>query len=52
MQNHSTKYDRLFKNIIPNSVGGIKIFSKDDPYEITQQYSSITPLENKLWSNL
>ncbi len=52
MQNHSTKYDHLFKNIIPNSVGGIKIFSEEDPYEIIQQYSSITPLENKLWSNL
>ena len=52
MGNHLGKFDHLFKNIIPNSVGGIKIFSENDSYKINQQYDSITKLENKLWSNL
>mgnify|MGYP001201810785 CR=1 FL=1 len=52
MGNELGKFDHLFKNIIPNSVGGIKIFSENDSYKITQQYDSVTKLENKLWSNL
>ena len=52
MGNQLGKFDHLFKNIIPNSVGGIKIFSEKDSYKITQQYDSVTKLENKLWSNL
>ena len=30
--------DNLFKNVIPNSVGGIKIFNVQDPYIISQKY--------------
>ena len=52
IENHLGKFDHLFKNIIPNSVGGIKIFSENDSYKIIQQYDSITKIENKLWSNL
>ena len=47
MGNQLGKFDHLFKNIIPNSVGGIKIFSEKDSYKITQQYDSVTKLENK-----
>ena len=52
MENHLNKYDNLFKNVIPNNVGGIKIFGKKDSYKIKQKYDAITNLENKLWSSL
>ena len=48
----SSKYDKLFKNIIPNSVDGIKIFGVNDSYVIKQDYDSITNLENRIWSEL
>ena len=48
----SSKYDKLFKNIIPNSVDGIKIFGVNDSYIIKQDYDSITNLENRIWSEL
>ena len=47
-----SKYDNLFKNIIPNSVGGIKIFNVQDPYIISQKYDEVTNLENRIWSEL
>ena len=47
-----SKYDNLFKNVIPNSVGGIKIFSVHDNYTINQKYDEITNLENRIWSEL
>ena len=46
------KYDNLFKNVIPNSVGGIKIFNVQDPYIISQKYDEVTNLENRIWSEL
>ena len=49
---HVSKYDNLFKNVIPNSVGGIKIFSVHDNYIINQEYDEITNLENRIWSEL
>ena len=32
----TSKYDKLFKNVIPNSIQGIKIFSSTDAYVIDQ----------------
>jgi len=52
MVSQSTKYDHLFYNIIPNAVGGIKIFTKKDQYIKQQKYNDITNLENKLWAEL
>ncbi len=48
----SSKYDALFKNVIPNSVGGIKIFGANDSYIINQNYDNVTNLENRIWSEL
>ncbi len=47
-----TKYDYLFKNIIPNAIGGIRIFRKGDPYVKPQKYGAVTNLENKIWEDL
>tara|TARA_B100000427_G_scaffold329391_1_gene345376 strand:- start:2042 stop:2971 length:930 start_codon:yes stop_codon:yes gene_type:complete len=47
-----SKYDKLFKNVIPNSVGGIKIFTTHDNYIISQKYDEVTNLENRIWSEL
>jgi phenylalanine-4-hydroxylase len=47
-----TKYDYLFRNIIPNAVGGIRIYGKNDPYQKPQKYSEVTNLENKIWEDL
>ncbi|MCH7762791.1 MAG: hypothetical protein IIB95_03515 [Candidatus Marinimicrobia bacterium] len=52
MTKQYTQYDRLFKNVIPNAVGGIKIFGKNDPFEKPQQYDAVTNLENKIWEDL
>jgi len=46
------KYDDLFDNVIPNAIGGIKIFSKDSEYLIEQNYDSITSREHRLWGQL
>ena len=48
----TSKYDKLFKNVIPNSIQGIKIFSSTDAYVINQRYDDVTNLENKIWSKL
>ena len=47
-----SKYDKLFKNVIPNSIKGIKIFSSTDAYVIDQRYDEVTSLENRIWSKL
>ena len=47
-----SKYDKLFKNVIPNSIQGIKIFSSTDAYVIDQRYDKVTSLENRIWSKL
>jgi len=52
MVSQSTKYDHLFKNVIPNSIEGIKIFGVDDPYIIHQKYDDVTNLENRIWGEL
>jgi phenylalanine-4-hydroxylase len=46
------KYDHLFKNVIPNSIEGIKIFGVDDPYIKHQKYDDVTNLENRIWGEL
>ena len=50
MQN--SKYDKLFNNIIPNSIEGIKIFTVSDDYIKPQKYDDVTNLENRIWSEL
>jgi len=47
-----TQYDYLFKNIIPNAVGGIRIYGKNDPYKKPQKYDEVTNKENKIWEDL
>jgi phenylalanine-4-hydroxylase len=47
-----TKYDHLFKNIFPNTYGGIQIFGKNDSYLKPQDYNNVTNLENKIWQGL
>ena len=48
----TSKYNHVFKNIIPNSIEGIKIFGVNDDYEKPQKYEQVTNLENKIWSEL
>lgn len=52
MLHQSIKYDDLFKNKIPTSVGGIKIFGIEDPYIKPQKHDEVTNLENKIWADL
>lgn len=52
MVSQSTKYDHLFKNVIPNSIEGIKIFGVNDPYIKHQKYDDVTNLENRIWGEL
>ena len=47
-----SKYDKLFNNIIPNSIEGIKIFKVSDDYIKPQKYDDVTNLENRIWSEL
>ena len=47
-----TKYDHLFKNIIPNAIGGVRIFGMADPYLKLQNYNGVTNLENGIWEDL
>ena len=48
----SDKYNYLFSNVIPNSIEGIKIFSKDDDYIKNQKYNNVSNIENQIWSEL
>lgn len=52
MTENFTQYDHLFKNVIPNAIGGVKIFGFDDQYLKPQDYNAVTNLENKIWENL
>ena len=47
-----TKYDYLFKNVVPNPHLKIKIFDEDDSYLKPQDYDNVTNLENKIWEEL
>ena len=47
-----TKYDHLFKNIIPNAIDGVRIFGMADPYLKLQNYNGVTNLENGIWEDL
>jgi len=46
------KYNYLFKNMIPNSIEGIKIYGPKDQYIKPQYYDDVTNLENRIWSEL
>jgi phenylalanine-4-hydroxylase len=48
----STKYDHLFSHLLPNAVGDVKIFSKEDDYLIEQDYEAITDNELGVWMRL
>ena len=52
MVHQSIKYDHLFKNKIPTSVDGIKIFGIEDSYIKPQNHDEVTNLENKIWAEL
>ena len=52
MVSQSTKYDHLFKNVIPNSIEGIKFFGVNDAYIKHQKYDDVTNLENRIWGEL
>ena len=52
MISQSTKYYHLFKNVIPNAVGGIKIFGINDDYIKPQKYDDVNNLENRIWADL
>lgn len=45
-------YDYLFKNLIPNAVGGIRILGRGDPYLKPQKYGEVNNLENQIWADL
>lgn len=47
-----TKYDHLFYNVKPHAVGGIKIFTENDPYLIQQNYEAVTKQEQAIWRRL
>ena len=44
------KYNYLFKNMIPNSIEGIKIYGPKDQYIKPQYYDDVTNLENRILS--
>ena len=48
----TSKYNHVFKNVIPNSIEGIKIFGINDDYRKPQKYAEVTNLENQIWSEL
>ena len=52
MKTQLTKYDHLFQNVIPNAVGGIQIFGKNDNYVKPQDYDHVLNLENRIWAEL
>ena len=52
MVSQSTKYNHLFENVIPNAVGGIRIFGKNDNYAKPQNYDNVLNLENRIWAEL
>jgi hypothetical protein len=46
--NKYTKYDYLFRNVVPNPHLKIKIFGENDSYLKPQDYDNVTNLENKI----
>ena len=48
----STKYNHLFENVIPNTIEGILIFSKNDNFAKPQDYDNVLNLENRIWAEL
>ena len=52
MVSQSTKYNHLFENVIPNAIGGIRIFGKNDNYAKPQDYDNVLNLENRIWAEL
>ena len=52
MTEEYTKYDHLFKNVIPNAISGVQIFGMDDPYVKLQDYQNVNNLENGIWEDL
>lgn len=52
MTEEYTKYDHLFQNVIPNTIGGVRIFGMNDPYIKPQNYNDVNNLENGIWKNL
>ena len=47
-----TKYDHLFKNVVPDPHFKIKIFGETDSYLKPQDYDNVTNFENKIWAEL
>ena len=47
-----SKHEKLFNNVIPNSIEGIKIFKASDEFIKPQKYDDVTNLENRIWSEL
>ncbi|MDA2922046.1 hypothetical protein MYX07_02130 [Patescibacteria group bacterium AH-259-L07] len=47
-----TKYDHLFRHVKPHAIGGIKIFTQNDPYLIEQKYDEVTDEERQIWKRL
>ena len=37
-----TKYDYLFRHLLPNTVGSVAILSREDNYLIKQDYKAVT----------
>ena len=52
MITQASKHNHVFKNVIPNSIEGIKIFSVKDDFKKPQKYNDVTDLENKIWKEL
>ncbi len=52
MYENYNNYDNLFFNVIPNAVGNIKIFGKEDEFIIKQDYNSIPEEEHEIWGRL
>jgi len=52
MTEEYTKYDHLFQNVIPNAIGGVRIFGKDDPYIKPQDYNNVNNQKIGIWEDL
>ena len=49
---HVSNYSRLFTNVKPHTVEGIKIYDVDDSWYVDQNYSAIPEEEHVIWSRL
>ena len=47
-----SKHEKLFNNVIPNSIEGIEIFTASDEFIKPQKSDDVTYLENRIWSEL